>query len=98
MFVNPCFISANNYLQLPESPKKLESNSEEDKIESTDECSKIKKNASDDVTNEDILDIKETDTLEKESTPEKKSKKNAPKKMHNFFSKYSRIQIFLKDY
>ncbi|GAB1861374.1 DNA ligase [Camponotus japonicus] len=77
--------SDDDHLPLPESPKKLETNSKEDKIESTDEC-KIKKNASDDETNEDILDIEEKiDTLKKEPTPEKKSKTTS-KKVHSFFT------------
>ncbi|KAL6426983.1 hypothetical protein ACFW04_009289 [Cataglyphis niger] len=74
-----------DHLPLPESSKKLEVNGKEEKIESTDECSKINKNASDDETNQNILDIKEkNETLKKELTPKKKSK--TTKKMHNFFT------------
>lgn len=48
----------------------------------------MKKNASDDETNQNILDIKEkTEILKKEPIPEKKSKTTS-KKMHNFFSKH----------
>ncbi|KMQ98186.1 dna ligase 1 [Lasius niger] len=74
------------HLLLPKSPKQSEADGKEKKIESTDECSEIKKNASDNETNQNVLDNKEkTESPKKEPTPEKKSPTTS-KKMHSFFT------------
>ncbi|CAL1689405.1 unnamed protein product [Lasius platythorax] len=74
------------HLLLPKSPKQSEADDKEKKIESTDECSEIKKNASDNETNQNVLDNKEkTESPKKEPTPEKKSPTTS-KKMHSFFT------------